>query len=103
MKMATRRTKTTKPENSSTTLVSVRIVEDTVVNVDSDRITPAVNLPVCVVVAVPDVWVSLVDGIAVRLVVVLLSVVVEVTVNPAPPLVSLYSPSIRYRLLVKAV
>ena len=55
MKMATRRTKAAKPENSSTTLVSVRIVEDAAVNVDSDRITAAVILPVSLVLNVPDV------------------------------------------------
>jgi hypothetical protein len=103
MEMATRRTKAVRAENSSTTLASVRIVEETAVNVDSDRITAAVILSVSVVVNVPDVYVSFVGGIGVRLVVVLLSVVVEVTVNPIPPFDSLYSPSIRYRLLVKAV
>ena len=42
------------PENSSTNLVSVSMVVDATVNVDSDRITVDVDFVLCVVVAVCD-------------------------------------------------
>jgi len=46
--------KTTEPENSSTSLVSVSMVVDAAVNVDSVRITVDVDFVLCVVVAVCD-------------------------------------------------